>query len=145
MTTGTKVAEEQDVKVAPTRAPESIPTRPTRKQTIDAIVAEIGCTHQAAADVIDYVHSFVQRARAGKYAKVYPSEYELAETAYDTMDLIMPHGQTAVPGSGSAHDVLSRHLLKPDRDEFSLVHDMRNEFGEQRLYCTVTVSLATLN
>lgn len=105
---------------------------------VDKIVAETSCTPQEAASCLGWISGFVEAARCTNYSWQYPTTGQMAGRDYEIFDKIMEHGAVAAPGS--AHEAVQAAVLDPSRDELTLTHDDRDEFGSPR-YCTVQVAI----
>lgn len=130
------------VEWAVTSATASSPTRKQlRRLAIDKIDEETGCGWNLAASTLDWIDSFVQKSRRNEYSTQYPTQRQLLSDQYTVFDVVMPHGHMSKPDT--AHAAIERALLDPARDEYGLVHDMRDEHGSPS-YCTVQVALGVL-
>lgn len=99
---------------------------------------ETGCTERVARGTVSWVGELVERARQGGCdSVVFPTDAEMATTAYRIFDRIAPHGCTATPGS--AHAAVEAAVLDPARDETGLVHEQR-----ERRYCEVRVVVGVM-
>ena len=112
-----------------------------RDVAVKAIVRETGCSSKHAVATLAWIESFVKRSRLSSYRTQFPTDGQLGSPQYATFDKVVPHG--AFSKSGSAHEAIERALLDPAQDEFSLVHDMRDEYGSPR-FCQVQVCLGVM-
>jgi hypothetical protein len=112
-----------------------------REAAIQAIRTETGCSIRHARVTLDWINNFVVRARMADYRHQYPTDDQMCTPQYRTFDAVIPHGQSSQPGS--AHEAIEKAVLDPNRDEFSLLHDQRDDIGSPR-YCTVQVCLGVL-
>ena len=133
--------EEEDVDTTPETPIESIPTRPTRGEVLDAIISETGCSRSQAGNALTWITDIVEQARADGYMTYYPTERQMGGRNYRIFDAIMQHGQVSAPGS--AHDLVERIVLDPSKDETGLLHDQRDEPGSPA-YCTVQVAIGVI-
>lgn len=122
------------------------PTRDTvqadpRALAIEAMVRETGCTHPEAEKTLTWIEQFVEASRKSAYESVYPTEDQMCTREYEIFDQIMPHGAASTPGS--AHQAIEAALLDLTRNEFTLLHDRRDELHSPA-FCTVQVCLCVV-
>ena len=122
----------------PTR-PQQAQKKPTYGEVIAAIRSQTGCSRELAAQTIGFTRSFVKSARESGYGVIHPNE-ELQTPQYEVFDQLYPHGKA--PTGVSAGDLLTRHLLRPDKGELSITHDMVK--GRTCSYCAITVLVDVL-
>ncbi len=102
---------------------EETPSLSTFDAAVAKIMKETGCGERKAVRCVLFVGKMVDKARKGARMGTpgthHLTDRQMARVGYGMMDLIMPHGKTAVPGS--AHAAIESHLLGPN--EYALVHD----------------------
>lgn len=112
---------------------QQVTEKPTRKDVIDAIANEVGCSRTKARRAIVWASQMVARSRETGYRTVYPTAKQLLDPGYRVFDRLFPHGRVPAPDSAGAR--LTSYVLDPGRGEFGLEHD-RQEVGDLR-FCTV--------
>lgn len=112
-----------------------------RTLAIDAIVRETNCTRYEAEKTLEWINQFVTASRKHSYQSVYPSKIQMRTREYAIFDQIMPHGAASAPGS--AHKAIETALLDPTRNEYTLLHDRRDE-EHSPAFCTVQVCLCVI-
>jgi hypothetical protein len=139
----------------PDTAVETTDTKPTAAEVIDALRRE-GLTETQAGELLglfDQLVPLVAKHDSGRGCRwkcwvdddfrsriddSYPRGYiaaiiiETEDPRHTSLEMIMPDLAVTEPGSGTAHDQLQRHLLRPG-DTF--VHDFKK-------HCIVAVSRA---
>lgn len=111
------------------------PTKETVKTpldiAVDKVVAESDCTPAEAKTMItDWLVPILERSREDGGGMTYVYDEEMFDgnhgstaltRSYKIFDKVMSHGQGSTPGT--AHEAIEKAVLKPELNEFSLIHD----------------------
>lgn len=104
--------------------PETVLARPTRHEVVMQIHREIGGSTQLGVKIINFLEEVAQETRASNYERPYMLRGKRAWRLHWHLEQIAPDDHMPKFGDGSAHDLLSRYLLDPERGELCFVHTM---------------------
>ena len=118
-----------------TAAPAATQHETTEKSAldiaVDKIVAESGCMPAEAETMLtDWLVPILERSREDGGGMTYVYDEEMFDgghgstaltRSYKIFDKVMSHGQGSTPGT--AHEAIEKAVLKPELNEFSLIHD----------------------
>lgn len=118
-------------------ATDTEPAADRRQDAIMKIVQESGVSTGEAARTLVWVNKLAKKARHPKQLTdglYHLTDDELGSREYRVFDSVVSHGLISKPDS--AHAAIERFVLKDD--EFGLMHD---QVGEQKKYCTVSITV----
>lgn len=115
---------------APAATREEVTTKSPLDIAVDKTVAEAGCTPVEAETMItDWLCPILERSREGGGGMTYVYDEEMFDgyhgstvltKSYQIFDSVLSHGETST--ADSAHEAIEKAVLKPELNEFSLIH-----------------------
>lgn len=126
------------------------PVKTLDQEAINLIIKETGCTRVLAEQALGWMRNRVKETRRlqnknvfsiGHSRIVLPTNGQMTGPVYKIIDLIMPHGKFATPGT--AHAAVEAAVIDRSKDEFALRHAQLDVDHVQ--YCTVEVCVEVVH
>ncbi len=112
-------------------------TKPSRREVLDAIVAEAGCSRAQAKRLLEFIEVACRSMRKHGDRHIHLTQDEI-DSIHDTLEAVMP--DDAAPREGSAHEKIDRYVLVGD--EITLRH---TKVGDYAINCAVVLHKTRLN